>query len=389
MPQQPEANDRLFTRPFLMLAIAELGYFLAEGAAIYALPLYVTGPVGSNQAGAGVAFGTFAIAALLVRPIAGRLADTRGRFPLLVFGASTTALALVLTAQVESLAAVILLRCLFGLGEAAFVVAGFAALADLAPPSRLGEALSYNSLSLYTGLAVGPLVADLLADRWGLDVAWYAAAILAAGAVAATFGVGETLRGDVHSGARRLIHWPAVPAGLGFLASIIAISAFVAFAALRAGDVELGNAGLPLFMYGATVVVCRIAFAKVPDRLPSLPLGAASLTAMACGLTVAAGWHTQIGLLCGAIIFGVGVAFSTPAFFSAMFATAAPDQRGAASATASILLDIGLGFGPLALGLVAESLGLSWTFGVGAGIALVGTLWVLRLARSQGRAPVT
>ena len=382
MPREQEVHERLFTRPFLMLGIAELGYFLAVGAAIYALPLYVTGPVGSNRAGAGVAFGAFAIAALLVRPIAGRLTDTRGRLPLLVFGASLATVALVLTAHVESLAAVIALRCLFGLGEAAFVVAAFAALVDLAPPSRLGEAVSYNSLSLYTGLAIGPLFGGMITDRWGLDAAWYAAAALSATAMLAVLGVGETSnRGGATSETRRLIHWPAVPVGLGFLTSVIAMGAFIAFAALRADEVELGNAGLPLFAYGVTVVVCRIAFAKVPDRLPSLPLGAASLAAIAVGLVITAVWSTPAGLLGGAIILGVGVAFATPAFFSAMFATAAPDQRGAASATASILIDVGLGFGPLTFGLVAESLGFSWTFGVAAAVATLGALWVLRLAR--------
>ena len=45
---------------------------------------------------------------------------------------------------------------MLGVGEAAFFVAGFAFLADLAPPERMGEALSYNSLGLYLGIALGP-----------------------------------------------------------------------------------------------------------------------------------------------------------------------------------------------------------------------------------------
>ncbi len=41
-------------------------------------PPYVTGPVGSDEAGAGLAFGAFAVTALVLRPFAGRLSDTRG-----------------------------------------------------------------------------------------------------------------------------------------------------------------------------------------------------------------------------------------------------------------------------------------------------------------------
>ena len=57
------------------------------GVAILALPIYVTGPVGSDEAGAGLAFGAFGITALVCRPFAGRLSDRWGRRPLLVFGA--------------------------------------------------------------------------------------------------------------------------------------------------------------------------------------------------------------------------------------------------------------------------------------------------------------
>jgi predicted MFS family arabinose efflux permease len=83
----------------------------------------------------------------------------------------------------------------------------------------------------------------------------------------------------------------------------------------------------------------------------------------------------------GRALMGLGVAFSTPAFFSAIFATASPSQRGAASGTASAMLDIGLGGGPIILGLVAQSLGIPWAFGVGAAIALAGCSWAFALAR--------
>ena len=382
--RRTRAEVPLFTRPFVMLSLAELGYFTADGFAMYALPLYVTGPVGSGAAGAGLAFGAFALTALVLRPVAGRLSDTLGRFPLMLFGATVSCMSLALTANMTTLTGVVIVRLLFGVGEAAFFVAAFAALADLAPPARLGEALSYNSLSLYLGIAIGPVVGGVLADTVGLRAAWYGAAAFALCAVGCALGVGETL--EPTEGAKtpgRLIHWPAVPIGLGFLASIVAMAGFLTFATLRAGEVDLGNASLPLFAYGITVVACRLAFAKVPDRVASLPLGAAALTTMTAGLSIASLWRTPAGLLLGTVVLAIGVAFSTPAFFSAMFATATPRRRGAASATASLLLDVGLGIGPLALGVVAGSFGISWAFATAASVALVGAAWVVRLGRSR------
>ena len=139
-------------------------------------------------------------------------------------------------------------------------------------------------------------------------------------------------------------------------------------------------ASVPIALYGFVVVVCRIAFAKVPDRLPALPLGAAALAVIAAGLVAMAMWSSPVGVLAGAALMGLGVTFSTPAFFSAVFATAAPSERGAASGTASVALDLGLGGGPILLGLVAQGAGISTAFLVAGGVALAGGLWAAALS---------
>lgn len=390
MTRRP-ATERLFTAAFVMLGVAELCYFTAAGVAIFALPLYVTGPVGGDEAMAGLAFGAFAISALLLRPIAGRLADVKGRRPLLFGGALVAAASLALLALTDDLVVIIALRLLAGVAEAAFFVAGFAALADLAPPARLGEALSYNSLGLYLGIALGPPLGEVLVRSLGFGPAWIGAAALAVVAAALTLFIGETRAGGPpEEGERRLIHRPALPIAVGFLTSLIAVGGFLAFASLYAVRVGLGNASLALIVYGGVVVVCRIAFARVPDRLPSLPLGAAALGMIAAGLALAAIWVSPVGLVLGAAVTAVGVSFSTPAFFSAIFATASPSQRGVASGTASAAIDLGLGVGPIVLGLVADPFGIPWAFAVGAAVAGLGAAWTLLLRRRRiGRSTVS
>jgi len=279
-----ESRPTLFTAAFLLLSLADLVYFTAAGIAIYALPPYVTGPVGSNEAAAGLAFGAFAVTALLLRPFAGRLSDTRGRRPLLVGGALLASVAMFLTAFAGTVPLIVALRLIFGVGEAAFFVASLAALADLAPAIRMGEALSYNSLGLYLGLTLGPPLGELLVSTFGFTGAWYGAAVLLVVAAAVVSSIGETRAPREASQERApLIHRPAIPAALGFLTSIVAVGGFLAFAALHAQDIGVVRSSLPLVVYGSVVVVCRIAFAKVPDRLPPLPLGAASLLAIGLG----------------------------------------------------------------------------------------------------------
>ncbi|WP_203338502.1 MFS transporter [Nocardioides limicola] len=373
----PDSRDRLFTRGFILLTLGELAYLTTDGMAIFLIPVYAAGPLEAGQAGAGLAFGAFALSALALRPWVGRFADTRGRRPLLIGGALVAALALALTAQATDLASLVALRLLAGVGEAAVFTAIFAAIADLAPPSRMGEALSYNSLALYLGLAAGPPIAELMVSHAGFAAAWYLAAGLAVAAAATFVFVPESRVLDESVERHPLIHRPSLPVALGFLASIVAMGGFLAFVALHADDLGMTRTSLPLFLYGITVVVGRVTMAKLVDRVPPLRLAAVALVAMAVGLTVAATAPSPGWLLLGVLVLAIGVTFSTPAFFAAIFATAGPSERGAASAMASAALDLGLGAGPILLGYVAGAAGIGWAFGVAAGVALAGAGWTL------------
>ena len=153
--------------------------------------------------------GSFSLTTLLLRPWLGRWTDRHGRRTLLVGGA--VAFALVTTAHllVDSVWALVLVRLLLGAAEACYFVAGFAALADLAPPARAGEALSLNSLALYTGIAVGPLLGQGLQSAGGYAAAWLGASGVVALAAVLAAAVPET------SGARRSRRSPDAAAAPG------------------------------------------------------------------------------------------------------------------------------------------------------------------------------
>jgi predicted MFS family arabinose efflux permease len=382
--------ERLLTTAFIRLTLADVAYFTSTGVAIYTLPLWVTGPVGSDKSGAGLAFGAFAISALILRPVAGRLADTRGRRPLLVCGALISALGMLGTAYAESLGLVVVLRLLLGVAEAAFFVASIAALADLAPPNRMGEATSYNSLGLYLGLAFGPPLAELLARTGGFRAAWYGAATLSVIAALVAAGIRDLRKGaPATAGRMRVIHWKAVPAALGFFASVVAMGALFAFGSLQADAVGLMPVSTPLFVYGIIVVAGRLLLARVLDRFRPLLLGAVALVIIGGGLMIMALWTTPLGMVLGAAVFALGITLSTPAFFSAIFATARPAERGVASGTASVFLDLAMGGGPMLLGFAAQASGIPFAFGVAAAVALAGAGWILTLYYTSRRGAET
>lgn len=365
----------------------DLAYFLAAGILIYALPLYAVGQIGASERGAGLAVGAFTLTALVLRPYAGRLTDRVGRRPLLMAGAvlgGACTLGFLVATTIE---AVIALRLLSGVAEALFFVAGFAMLADLAPAGRAGEALSFNSVALYLGIALGPVLAERVMDLGGFDAAFWTSAGLCAVAAGLAWSLTEpTHENPTETGEytkQQLIHRPTVAPALGFIGGLLASAGFMAFCSLRAKEIGMATPSVVLLSYGAAVILVRVGLPTFADRHAPLRVLAAGVAVIVMGSLVAASATAPFVMSLAAGVIGIGVGFLTPAFFAAIFATLPANERGAASGTASMAIDLGLGGGPILFGLVAAPYGIPAAFMIGAVIAAVGLLWTLTLTRRR------
>ena len=385
-----EPDARLFSGALLSLTLADLAYFLASGLLIGVTPFFVTGPLGSGPAELGLALGAFSVTTLLLRPVVGRMADRVGRRPLLVAGAGLYAVMIAAHLLVHQLWLLIVVRLLLGAAESLFFVAGFAALADLAPPGRAGEALSWNSVALYLGIAFGPGIGQVLLGWGGFTAAWIGGAALALLAVLLILRVPETAPPAPEGAARTpLIHRSVIRPGLALFAGVAATSGFLALVGLRANEMAFQAWSVVPLVYGAIVVGCRIIFARVPDRLPPLRLGAAALATCTAGLLILSTVREPIGLFAGAAVLGVGVAFLTPAIFAAIFMIVPSYERGAAAGTATIFIDLGFGGGALLLGWIASHGGIPLAFLAAAALTAAGVPLLLtsrlRKTRSDGQ----
>jgi predicted MFS family arabinose efflux permease len=282
------------------------------------------------------------------------------------------------------------LRLVLGVAEAIFFVAGFAMLADLAPRGREGEALSFNSLALYLGIAFGPVVGEVLLELGGFNLAWVGAAAL--GLAAALLSMRLPLTGKQQPGTEApfvLIHRAVVWPSAGLLTGVAAMAGFMTFVAIYGrDDLAMTASGPVLLVFGLVVVGCRIVFAKLPDRVPPFRLAAAALGLIAVGMAVTGLVPTVAGLFAGAAVMAVGVAFVTPAFFAAIVRRVAPAERGAAFGTVSIFLDLAFGGGPVLLGILVDAADIPTAFLVGAIIPAVGAV-LTAMAALPGRALAT
>jgi MFS family permease len=382
-----DESKRLFTPAFVLLALCELAYFTAAGLTIPLTPLFAEGPLGANELWVGITVGTFSVTAVALRPFAGRTSDRRGRRPLIIGGALLCALALVAHVFTTELWMLLGLRLVLGVAEAVFFVAAFAALADLAPEGRAGEALSFNSLALYLGIALGPLLGYQLLDVGGFELAWIGGALLALAATGLASLIGETApdsRADAPP--TPLFNPAALAPGLAIFAGTAAMGGFLAFVALHAPDVGMDGSAPVLLLFGLVVVTCRIAFARLPDRVPPFRLAAVALALAAAGMGVASVFVSIPGLLAGAVLLALGMAFVTPAIFAATLARVPAAERGSAMATVSVFIDLAFGAGPILVGFVAGLISIPAGFaavGILAAVAAVGVTISLGPRRSH------
>ena len=382
------APDRLFTRAFVAVFSAALFFFVSAGMVLPVAPRFAIDQLGADALAFGLAMGVFSLASLVVRPIVGWSADQFGRRPLLVGGSLLTAVALLLHLGATDLSVFIAARAILGVGEAAFLVAALAAGGDLAPARRTGEALSQLSLSIYLGVAAGPVIAEALLGAGGFAAVWVGAAALAAVAAGLAWFAPETRpstpRGDGVPRAR-LFHPRGVFPGVLLLCGTFGMAAFLTFVPLNAVALGLDGAGAALAVFGLVVVLLRLFGATLPDRVGPQRLTGAALVATTIGLLLIGILPGLAGLLAGTAVFAAGVALSLPAVMALAVGRAAAAERGSVVGTASVFLDLSFGLAPVILAPIAVAAGYPAVFLASAAVAGTGVV-VLLVVRTSGAA---
>ena len=154
-------RSQLLTADFVRVWLATLGAFASFGVMVLALPLYAKttrSRLGRDRHRVGAA----SVTSIIFSILSGRLADRRGRRPLLLAGASVMVACYLALALTPGMGAVIAIRLVAGAAEATFVVGAYTVIADIAPEDRRGEAMSLVTLASYIGLTIGPLLADVV-----------------------------------------------------------------------------------------------------------------------------------------------------------------------------------------------------------------------------------
>jgi MFS family permease len=362
-------REPLLTPRFVVVVTSGIFYFMALGALLPVVPRYVDKQLGGNDVAVGVAVGALAVGAILLRPLAGRLGDRFGRRVLMVGGALVVAITAAGAGLVESLAWLIATRFAMGLGEACFFVGGTTMATDLSPESRRGEAVSYWSVAVWTGLGFGPVVGEALVSGGHYDRVWLVAGASALVASLIACVTRETRVAHEHADRGKLIAPAAVRPGIILAATLIGITGFSVFLPLYGPEIGVDDVGLVFLVYGLVVLAVRILGARLPDVLGPVLAGSIAIGSTAVGLGIAAVWHSAAGLFVAALVIAVGSSFLYPAALLLTLRGVPDHQRASVVGTLSAFFDFAGGASGFILGVVAAVSSYQGAFGVSALLA--------------------
>ena len=377
------ATDRMVTWRFIAVTLAGLAYFTGFTLLYPVLPRFIEDELGGGGTAVGLSVGAFGITAALLRPTAGRLGDRYGRRVLVLAGMAIVAASMTGYLIVDSVAAAIGLRLLFGVGEAFAFVGLATAIQDFAPDERRGEAANYFSFSVYLGIAAGPAAGEWLLGEDNFDRVW----ILAAGLVALGLVLGiatPNTRGDGVSQTSGWILPTAVLPGLALTGAMVGYAGFVSFVTLHAEAVGFDSAGWVFITYAVLIMAARLFAATVPDRYGPMRVATVSLTLIGLGLVVTGALDSRVGLLVGIVIFSAGMSMNFPSLMAYIVNRSDPSDRAFAVASLSIFFDVGFAIGATAVGFVVGLADEGIAF-VMAGLAALAGILPLRMAAARDR----
>jgi len=339
----PETGIRFF-RPFLPLFGTIFFCLLSVGASLATLPFYVTDELGGGNLAVGVVVATIAVAAIVARPIAGRLADRRGYKPILLAGAVACSAAGALYYASLHVAVLIPVRLLHGVGEAAVYTAGAAWLVAISPPARRGRVVGLYGIAMWLGITLGALAGELLRDGIGFGAVWAFCAL----APLVGLALAARTRGpDQAGGAAKPVLVPrgAVVPGVALSLASLGYGALAAFVALHMDAKGIAGGIAAFNAYGFAYVGVRLVLGNWPDRFGPRRVAFWSGLVEAGGLLLVAAAPNLTVAVLGGLVMGAGLSLLFPSLALIVINQTPPSQQGGAIGTFTSFWDLGVALG--------------------------------------------
>jgi MFS family permease len=350
-----DQKGKLYTYKFWLLAISSFFFFVSFNLIIPELPDYLTSLGGGDHK--GLIIPLFTLTAGLSRPFSGKLTDTIGRVPIMIYGVIVCIIAGFLYPMLVSVAGFFFLRLMHGMSTGFKPTATSAYVGDIAPIQRRGEAMGVLGMFGSLGMAAGPAIGGWVAAKFGYNVMFYCSSLFALLSILVVVRMPETL---VHRqrfrwnllkvGRKDILEPKAYPAAIVMMLTVFSFGTILTLIPDMSKHLGIMNKGMFFSIFTIASLAVRAIAGKLSDlfgRVPVLIVG----SMIYGGTMILAGFATTPYIFyTSGILFGVAAGITGPTIFAWTIDLADDQHRGRAMATMFIALEAGIGVGGVVSG---------------------------------------
>ena len=361
-------KEKLFNTGFITITTINFIVFLIYYCFVVITAKFATSELGASPAQAGFAAGIYIIGTLIARLYIGKKLELIGRKQMLRFGAIIyliTTIAYLISTNIIILDTV---RFLNGFAYGTISTAANAIVTAYIPESRNGEGINYYGLSTSLAAAIGPFIGILLLPIVGFKSVIILAIVLSVLVTVACylFPVQNIELTDDH---KKLLNSWSLNTFIEYKVLFISIVAFLiglsyssvlGFLSIYADNLGLSTAGAFFFVVYALIITLTRPFAgQIFDAKGENAVMYPSFIFLAIGLLTLSYTTTSFMLLLSGALIGLGYGTFMSNGQAVCLKLVEPSKVSIALSTYFIGLDLGLGFGPYALGTVHSFLSYS------------------------------
>lgn len=377
-----EKQERLWTKNFISISVVNFVLMLSMYLLLVTIATYATEKYGASTSTAGLISGIFIIGSLIGRLYAGKQIAAVGNKKMLITGIAIVVIMTAFYFISGSISVLFFIRLVHGVGLGIATTSTGTIVSQVIPKSRNGEGIGYFSLSTVLATAIGPLIGILLMGSVGFTSIFIFS--FAVGALSLILGLLITVpqvkrTANANSAESSESHGlklssffepKALPISIAVLVIGFAYSSVLSFITAYAAYIHLVKAGSLFFLaYAIVVLLSRPFTGKLIDRKGGNSVAYPALIIFAIGMLLLSQTHSSIVFLSAAALIGLGYG-NFQSCSQALAVRSIPRHRmGLANSTYFILLDLGLGLGPFALGYLVPGLGYRGLY-----LALVGVI---------------
>jgi MFS family permease len=361
--------------------------FVVIGMALPVLPLYVHGGLGFGALMIGFVASSQFAASLVSRVWSGRTCDHQGPKRAVLIGLAAASIAGMLyllsmrfTASPAISVSILLAgRAVLG-GAESFLITGATVWGlGRAGAQNAGTVIAWTGTAMFAAFAGGAPLGVALYDYGGFTAIAAATTLAPIATLAIVLPLQSTKPDHKQSAGMLSVVKTIWLPGLGAALSSIGFGVIVSFASLLFAQNSWTPVWLAFTSYAVALIVARLSFGHLPDRIGGARVAVVFVLVEAAGLTLMGLASSATLAAIGAAFTGFGYALVFPALGVEAVRRAPPESRGLAMGAYTACLDLALGVsGPL-LGLVASSAGLGAVFLVSAMAVLISAGIALRL----------